>query len=414
VRTSPDDALARARRLTRTGDDEAARLAYMELLHTDPTNFYALNELGNLALAGGFRSAARTAYAEAIKHHPANPIARVNLANLLRGDNDSAAARLHYEAALAIDPQMHEAHQGMAWVLKDIDRDAAEKHLKMGFLGHALVTKPYRGAKNGIPLLLLVCARGGNIPTDLWINDRSFTIHAIYPEFYDPRVALPPHVLVVNAIGDADLCAVALSCCEDVLAQSRAPVINRPARVQATGRAEIARRLGAIPGVIAPKIDTLHPTAILEADTLQFPLLLRRPGFHTGEHFVYVAHRNELPRAIESLSVSTDWKVHYFSSAMAQSPSLREQERCFLDDMPAALGATAMRALKQICSTLELEYAGIDFAVAPDGSILLFEANATMVVFPPSREAMWDYRRRAIDNVLEAASGMLFKRTIPT
>jgi hypothetical protein len=424
----------------------------MELLHTDPTNFYALNELGNLALAGGFRSAARTAYAEAIKHHPANPIARVNLANLLRGDNDSAAARLHYEAALAIDPQMHEAHQGMAWVLKDIDRDAAEKHLKMGFLGHALVTKPYRGAKNGIPLLLLVCARGGNIPTDLWINDRSFTIHAIYPEFYDPRVALPPHVLVVNAIGDADLCAVALSCCEDVLAQSRAPVINRPARVQATGRAEIARRLGAIPGVIAPKIDTLHPTAILEADTLQFPLLLRRPGFHTGEHFVYVAHRNELPRAIESLSaaeelllisyldargadgmsrkyrvmfidgviyplhlaISTDWKVHYFSSAMAQNPSLREQERCFLDDMPAALGATAMRALKQICSTLELEYAGIDFAVAPDGSILLFEANATMVVFPPSREAMWDYRRRAIDNVLEAASGMLFKRTIPT
>src|ERR1700689_5272572 len=98
-----DDALERARRLTRTGDDEAARLAYVEVVRSDPTNFYALNELGNLALAGGFRSAARTAYSEAIKHHPANPIARVNLANLLRGDNDSASAKLHYEAALAID-----------------------------------------------------------------------------------------------------------------------------------------------------------------------------------------------------------------------------------------------------------------------------------------------------------------------
>jgi hypothetical protein len=68
-----------------------------------------------------------------------------------------------------------------------------------------------------------------------------------------------------------------------------------------------------------------------------------------------------------------------------------------------------MTALQQICTSLELEYAGIDFAVAADGSILLFEANATMVVFPPNADAMWDYRRRAIDTVLEAASGMLLK-----
>jgi hypothetical protein len=441
------DALERARRLTRTGNDEAARLAYLEVLREDPTNVYALTELGNLALAGGFRSAAKTAYAEAIKHHPANAVARVNLANLLRADDDSAAAKLQYEAALAIDVHLHAAHQGMAWVLKDIDRDAAERHLQAGFVGRALVTKPYRGAKVGIPLLLLVCARGGNIPTDLWINDRRFTIHALYPEFYDPRVALPHHALVVNAIGDADLCAAALAACQELLAHSGAPVINRPMRVQATGRAQIARRLGVIPGVIAPKIDTLTPTAILEADHLQFPLLLRRPGFHTGEHFVRVANRNELPKAIDSLSaaeelllisyldargadgmsrkyrvmfidgvlyplhlaISPDWKIHYFSSAMAQSPLFREEERRFLEDMPAALGATAMRALHRICTALDLEYAGIDFAVAADGSILLFEANATMVVFPPSADAMWDYRRRAIDTVLEAASRMLLK-----
>ena len=441
--------LERARNLSRIGDDEAARMAYMEVLRSDPTNIDALIELGNVALAGGFRSAAKTAYAEAIRHHPGNAVARVNLANLLRADNEATAAKLQYEAALAIDAHLHEAHQGMAWVLKDIDRDAAERHLQMGFLGRALVTKPYRGVEAGIPLLLLVCARGGNIPTDLWINDRRFTIHAIYPEFYDPRVALPKHALVVNAIGDADLCAVALSRCEAVLAESRAPIINRPVRVQATGRAEIARRLGAIPGVIAPNIDTMASRAILGAENLEFPVLLRRPGFHTGEHFIYVANRRELPMAIEALSaaeelllisylhargadgmwrkyrvmfidgvlyplhlaVSAHWKVHYFSSAMAQNPLFREEERRFLEDMPAALGATAMTALRQICATLALEYAGIDFGMAADGSILLFEANATMVVFPPSRDAMWDYRRRTIDNVLEAAGRMLLKRT---
>ena len=109
------------------------------------------------------------------------------------------------------------------------------------------------------------------------------------------------------------------------------------------------------------------------------------------------------------LAISPDWKIHYFSSAMAQNALFREEERRFLEDMPAALGATAMGALRQICTTLDLEYAGIDFAVAADGSILLFEANATMVVFPPSPDAMWDYRRRAIDSVLEAASRMLMK-----
>jgi hypothetical protein len=445
-----EDALGRARRLAEMGDDEAARLAYIEILRGDPTHFHALNELGNFALAGGFRSAARTAYAEAIKHHPANPIARVNLANLLRSENDPAAAKAHYEAALAIDPHMEDAHRGMAWALMEVDRDAAEGHLRMGFSGRALVTKPYRGVGEGIPLLLLVCARGGNIPTDLWINDRRFTLHALYPEFYDPRIALPPHALVVNAIGDADLCTKALSRCAEILTSSRAPVINRPERVQATGRVEIARRLGAVPGVIAPRIDRVPPRAILEDCGLRFPLLLRRPGFHTGEHFVQVAGRDELAAAVDSLSaadelllityldargpdgmsrkyrvmfvdgvmyplhlaVSADWKVHYFSSAMAQNASFREEERTFLADMAGTLGASAMAALRRICATLDLEYAGIDFAVGPEGSVLLFEANATMVVFPPSPDPMWDYRRRAIDEVLAASGRMLSRRLV--
>ena len=45
-----------------------------------------------------------------------------------------------------------------------------------------------------------------------------------------------------------------------------------------------------------------------------------------------------------------------------------------------------MRALADIQATLGLDYAGIDFAVAPDGSLLLFEANATMAIIPlPAR-----------------------------
>jgi glutathione synthase/RimK-type ligase-like ATP-grasp enzyme len=425
VETSLAEALERARALARRAEDEDAKLAYVDVLRQDPTNFFALNELAALALAGGYRSAARTAYLQAVQHHPDNKIARVNLANVLREEHDLPGAKIHYLAALSIDPDLHEAHQGMAWVLKEQHLDGAEEHWRRGYSGRALITKPYRGTGIDVPLLLLVSARGGNIPTQLWIDDRRFTIHAVYAEFYDLDLALPPHALVVNAVGDADLCDAALERAEQLLAHSNAPVINRPSRVRATGRAENARRLAAIAGVIAPKIDVSSRTALPAADDLCFPLLLRSPGFHTGRHFVYVESRAGLPEALASLAgeellviqyldargadgmarkyrvmfvdgvayplhlaISADWKVHYFSADMARNAAFREEERLFLKNMPAMLGTRAMAALEQIGAVLDLEYAGIDFALAPDGSVLLFEANATMVVFPPGPEPM--------------------------
>jgi len=40
----------------------------------------------------------------------------------------------------------------------------------------------------------------------------------------------------------------------------------------------------------------------------------------------------------------------------------------------------------------------------------LFEANATMVVIAPPPEPMWDYRRAAAADVLEAAKRMASSR----
>jgi len=435
------ESLERARALVRQADDDGAKQAYLDVLRREPTNFFALNELGTLALAGGFRSAAHTAYSQAVAHHPDNKIARVNLANVLREDNDPAGARLHYEAALSVDPDFHEAHQGMAWVLTELGLDGAEQHRRRGFSGHARVTMPYRGTGAGVPMLLLVSARGGNIPTKLWIDDRRFTIHALYTDYVDLGIDLPPHDLVVNAIGDADLCADALEGAERLLTRSAAPVINHPARVRPTGRAGNAKRLAGIPGIIVPRIDIISRR---ELGRLRYPVLLRSPGFHTGRHFVYVESRAAAADAAASLAgeellaiqyldargsdgkarkyrvmfidgrmyplhlaISSDWKVHYFSADMAGSAGFRDEERRFLLDMPGVLGPRAMNALAGVAAALGLDYAGIDFALAPDGSVLLFEANATMVVFPPGPEPMWDYRRAAVEATLEAARRML-------
>ena len=110
------------------------------------------------------------------------------------------------------------------------------------------------------------------------------------------------------------------------------------------------------------------------------------------------------------LALSRDWKVHYFTADMADRPDHRAEEAAFLADMPAVLGPRAMAALDAIDRALGLDYGGVDFALAPDGSLLVFEANATMVVAPPGPEAMWDYRRAPVQRILHAAQAVVLKR----
>jgi glutathione synthase/RimK-type ligase-like ATP-grasp enzyme len=440
--------LARARRLASRGADEDAKAVYVELLRNDPAHFDALNELGGLAYASGHRSAARTAYEQAVRCHPGKAMGRVNLGNLLLEGGEFGAARAQYEAALAIDPDFAEAHQGMARVLTELgEAEAAEPHWRKGFAGHARVSRRYRGIGEPVPILLLVSAKGGNIPTAQWLDDRVFAISALYAEFDDPRELLPPHAVIFNVIGDADLCAEALARAEAIVARAKAPVVNPPALVRATGRAANARRLAGVPGLVVPATATLPRAALLAAEDLRFPLLLRAPGFHTGRYFSRVERQDEIAAALAALpgdeilalqyldargrdgmarkyrvmlidgvlyplhlAISADWKVHYFTAAMAASAAHRAEEQRFLDGMESVLGTRAIEALRHVGQILGLDYAGIDFGLAPDGRVLLFEANATMVVNPPDPDPIWDYRRVAITRVLDAAKRMVLAR----
>jgi hypothetical protein len=285
--------------------------------------------------------------------------------------------------------------------------------------------------------------------TRQWLDDRLFAVTVLHVEFQDTATPLPPHALIVNIVGDADLCAEALECAQTAINQSPAPVLNPPACVKPTTREENARRLAALPGVIAPRIVRLNREQILSDEGLTFPLLLRSPGFHTGFHFLRVEMRDALPEALASLpgddllaieyldargadgmarkyrvmfiggkmfplhlAISSDWKVHYFSAAMADDAIHREEERRFLEDMPSALGEKAMRALERIGMEVGVDYFGIDFGLAPDGSLLLFEANATMVVLAPPPDPIWDYRRRAVAEIIGAAKSMALAKAL--
>ncbi len=441
------DLLAHGRRLAARAEDEGAKRLYLDALKRDPTSLEALLELSRLALRSGHRSAAITCCRQAIFCHPQEPAAHVNLGGLLIESGEFEAARAAFEAALTVSPELPAAHQGMARVLTALgDPATADAHWRRGLVEGWLAPQPYRGAGPPVPLLLLVSAKGGNIPTRALLDDTVFAVTVLYAEGHDPTRSLPEHALIFNAIGDADLCADALAKAAGVTARSAAPVVNAPAAVAPTTRAGIAARLAGIPGLVVPKVRTLHRADLASAG-LSFPQLVRSPGFHTGQHFVRVERAGDLAAAVADLpgdellaiqpldargsdglfrkyrvmmiggalwplhlALSPDWKVHYFSAAMADDAAARLEEARFLADMPAVLGAKVMAALGAIALRLGLDYGGVDFGLSADGEMLLFEANAGMVIQPPGPEPIWDYRRAPIGRALDAVKSLLLAK----
>ena len=435
--------------LGRVADAEAA---YLALLREVPGHAGALNNLGALLNRSGRRSAARLCYAEAARLHPGQVAGHVNLAHLLHREGEVAAARLHYEAALGIDRDLAEAHQGLANLLEDCgDVEAAALHRERGWRGRALVHVPWHGTGRPVRVLLLISAVGGNIATAPLLDAGMFETFALAAEFFDPAMELPPHDVVFNGIGDAQACAEALAAAPAIIERSGKPVINHPARVQASGRLEVHRRLEGIPGIRLPRMAMMEreglDAAALAARGFSFPLLLRAPGFHTGRHFVRVKDAGALAGAVASLpgamvlaiefldargadknfrkyrvmmiggalyplhlAISPEWKVHYFTAAMADEAAHRGEEARFLADMRSVLGPRAMAALGEACERLGLDYAGIDFAFGERGEVLVFEANAAMAVVAPDGDPRWDYRRAAIGRVVSAAQSMFAAR----
>src|SRR5260370_18259790 len=107
------------------------------------------------------------------------------------------------------------------------------------------------------------------------------------------------------------------------------------------------------------------------------------------------------------LAISGDWKVHYFTSDMADKPDHRLEEASFLSDMRSVLGDRAIAALERIQTALGLDYAGIDFGLGPEGEVLLFEANAKMVIAPPDDDARWAYRPTPIGRLVHAPVALI-------
>jgi tetratricopeptide (TPR) repeat protein len=364
--------------------------------------------------------------ARAVSLDPASKWAHANLGSMLYRAGELEGAERHCRSALAIDPEMAIVHQNLAGILADRgEADEARRHRDRAYgLSNLRIS---RAAQARATVLVLTTSDSGNIPHRFLLPKDAYTRLDWFIEYARPgqEDELPPYEVVFNIIGDPDYSGGTAGRVAEFLKRCDRRVLNDPARVGPTRRDRLPALIGDIDGVRIPRCARLDPSmaattnlsAWLAAEGLDMPVLIRPLGSHGGEGLFLALSDQELASIDVSsgayatefvdfasaadgryrkyrvifvdrtpypyhLAVKDDWLVHYYTAGMSGDEARKAEELRFLEDPCAVLGKGAWAALGAIGARLDLDFAGIDFGLLPDGRILVFEANATMLVHP--------------------------------
>jgi tetratricopeptide (TPR) repeat protein len=416
----------------------------------DPSRAAIQLTLGNAYAEADRADAAERCLKAALVLDPTLAAAHASLGSVyLRAERRAAAERCS-RAALALDPGMLVAHQNLASLLAEQGWAAeARRHRDLAYAGRNLFVEP--APRSRLTVLMPTTAESGNVPLDhLMPRDRFSRLRWVieYAD-EDPVSDLPPYDLVFNAIGDPDLADPTTAPMRRFLASCTRPVLNRPEAILRTRRDAMPALLGDIAGVLVPAVTRVSAAEIAERGLagaidragLSPPVLVRPLGSHggkglhlatttaslealetSGDHYATAFHDYRSPDGYfrkyrmvfvnrrsfpYHLAISRNWLVHHESAAMGEDPARRAEEQRFVDDPKALLGEAVMTAVGEIGCRLDLDYAGVDFSVLADGRVLVFEANATMLVHPEAHDGVFAYKNRAVAAITEAFETML-------
>ncbi|HKT54048.1 MAG TPA: hypothetical protein VJP88_06320, partial [Caulobacteraceae bacterium] len=239
-------------------------------------------------------------------------------------------------------------------------------------------------------------------------------------------------------IGDVDLAGPTQAPVARFLQVNQRPVLNDPAQVALTGRDHAAGLFTDIPDLMVPKTARLAGGDLASAG-FSGAVLVRPVGSHGGRGLIRAERTEDAPvldgpayitgfcdfRSDDGayrkyriafvdrepypyhLAIADHWLVHYENAGMESDPVRRAEEAAFLADPAAAIGAPAMAALVAVGRRLDLDYAGVDFSILPDGRLLLFEANATMFIHPEAEGGPFAYKNPFVARITAAFQAML-------
>jgi len=354
-----------------------------------------------------------------------------------------ASAEQWYHLLLTLDAEWAGAYQNLAAIYERNGLPAQSAACReRAYAIQRLFVEPVSHAARRL-LILSAGACAGNVPFDTLLSSAKSTRIKYVIDYATPQEdrQLPPFDLVFNAIGEPDVAAALLVRLEQFAAHCDRPWMNAPAAVVRTQRHRLPALLAGLEDVvIAPCVRGEAPpralSAWLNALGLSLPLLLRPAASHGGQGMERCATLEQLEQALAAISgpwyltpyidyrnsdgwfrkyrmvfvdrqalpyhlaISRHWMVHYFSAEMAEQAWKIDEEHEFLRDPQSALGARAMRAIAAIGRRLDLDYAGVDFTLLPDGRVLVFEANATMLVHRERIDGMAAHKNPYVERIV--------------
>jgi glutathione synthase/RimK-type ligase-like ATP-grasp enzyme len=392
--------------------------------------------------------------ADAFEHN--NPVLLYNLATGYFQHGHHAAEKW-YRLALRMDPDMAAAHQNLAALLRNRGEwREADQHVELAYRNQ-WVFGEY--ANQPVARIMMACAGGlGNVPTDSLLPADRFTLIKCMIDYQrEGDAALPVCDVVFNAVGDPDCKTASSPALRRFLEASSLPLLNSPERVLATRRDRLAATLASLEHVLVPRVVRLESTAAdaegketLAASLASGSLIMRCAESHGGDSVLLVSDAPTLerwlsntrstraPRAIYAtqfvdsrdadqhyrkyrvifiggrplpyhLAISSNWMVHYFSAGMTGAAWKLAEERRFLEKPEEALGSAAWEAIAAIGARLGLDYCGIDFTLH-QGQILVFEANATMIIHHERPDGNLAHKNPYVDAIVAAFEQLVIKK----
>jgi tetratricopeptide (TPR) repeat protein len=428
-----------------------AAMHFRQALAAKPDYAEAHNNLGVALKRQGEGEQALACYVRALEINPRYAKALLNVGTYFFERQDYPEALSWYGESLRFEPEQVEANQNVALILEKLGRhEEAAFHRRIAFGQQSVFID--LSPRQERTVLVLWGAGVGNIPIDHLLPVDTTTRIVWIIEHGDTTEPLPDYDLVFNAIGDPDVLGPVEDKLHDFVGRCQHRLFNAPTAVVGTRR-DLLPNLLEDEAVVVPPTRRMPRDQVAEAlqqlEATVFPILLRPTSSHGGDHlhkvdvkpveqdmalwnaeFYYVTGYQDY-RSVDGhyrkyrfifidrkpypyhLAIGNDWMVHYETAGMLQDEWKRQEERDFLASPVDAIGERAHAALERIGRALNLDYAGIDFSVLADGRVLVFEANATMLVHPEDEAGVLAYKNPYVRNILDAFNAMLTTGVTP-
>jgi glutathione synthase/RimK-type ligase-like ATP-grasp enzyme len=321
-----------------------------------------------------------------------------------------------------------------------------------------LYSLPAAHSEPGLRLLVIMGPGDlmANTPIEFLIEDADVALDMLYVTLDSPFPEMvPDHDVMMVGVAESDANAALLAALVDVVANWPRPVVNVPQNIAVLSRDGVCAALLDVAGLEMPvtarversalqalAAGALRPAALLPGD--DFPLIVRPIGSHAGtdlekiidgaalsDYLARVAgERFYLSRFVDYRSldgsfrkyrialidgkpylchfaVSRHWMIHYLNAGMTESVDKRAEEAACMAGFDQQFALRHAAALQAIHQRMGLQYVGIDCAETGAGDLLIFEVDNAMVVHAMDAEAMFPYKKPAMQKVFAAFRQML-------